>query len=353
LGFQPQSSNTFFAGPTSGPNTPPAFRTLSQADINIAGGVTGAGSAGQISFYTGTYTQTGSNNLFWDNSFNRIGIGTNVPTATIHALGNQKLEGLFNPTAGPAQYSSLLLSPTINQTGGADGATRGLFVQPTLTSAADFRAIEWDNNTGWGLYSAGVAKNYIAGNVGIGTISLHPSALLTLKSSNQGILVPRMTTAEKNNIQGPETSLLLFDTDANNYQYYDGSAWVGIVPTSQQEAMIIAASDETTNLATLVAARTFRAPFALTIRSVKIDVNTAPTGSSILVDLNNGANPVFTTRPEIEANELTSLDATTQPVLNSSFTSVAANEILTIDIDQVGSTIAGKGLKMTIYYTRN
>jgi hypothetical protein len=117
--------------------------------------------------------------------------------------------------------------------------------------------------------------------------------------------------------------------------------------------MIVAASDETTNLATLLAARTFRAPFALTIRSVKIDVNTAPTGASILVDLNNGANPVFTTRPEIEANELTSLDATTQPVLNSSFTSVAANEILTIDIDQVGSTIAGKGLKMTIYYTRN
>jgi hypothetical protein len=117
--------------------------------------------------------------------------------------------------------------------------------------------------------------------------------------------------------------------------------------------MIVAASDETTNLATLVAARTFRAPYALTIRSVKIDVNTAPTGASILVDLNNGANSVFTTRPEIEANELTSLDATTQPVLNGSFTSVAANAVLTIDIDQIGSTIAGKGLKVTIYYTRN
>ena len=58
------------------------------------------------------------------------------------------------------------------------------------------------------------------------------------------------------------------------------------------------------------------------------------------------------TRPEIEVNELTSLDATTQPVLNSSFTSVAANAVLTIDIDRVGSTIAGKGLKVTIYYTR-
>jgi hypothetical protein len=116
--------------------------------------------------------------------------------------------------------------------------------------------------------------------------------------------------------------------------------------------MIIAASDETTNLATLVAARTFRAPYALTIRAVKIDVNTAPTGQSILVDLNNGVNSVFTTRPEIEVNELTSLDATTQPVLNSSFVNVASDAILTIDIDRPGSTVPGKGLKVTIYYTR-
>lgn len=58
------------------------------------------------------------------------------------------------------------------------------------------------------------------------------------------------------------------------------------------------------------------------------------------------------TRPEIEINELTSLDATTQPVLNSSFTSVANNAVIRIDIDRPGSTVPGKGLKVTIYYTR-
>ena len=34
------------------------------------------------------------------------------------------------------------LNQTINQTGGANGITRGLYINPTLTSAADFRAIE-------------------------------------------------------------------------------------------------------------------------------------------------------------------------------------------------------------------
>ena len=48
----------------------------------------------------------------------------------------------FAPTSGTGTWSQLSLTPTINQTGGASGITRGLYVNPTLTAAADFRAIE-------------------------------------------------------------------------------------------------------------------------------------------------------------------------------------------------------------------
>jgi hypothetical protein len=48
----------------------------------------------------------------------------------------------FNPTSGTGVYNLLLLNGNINQTGGANGITRGLYVNPTLTAAADFRAIE-------------------------------------------------------------------------------------------------------------------------------------------------------------------------------------------------------------------
>lgn len=48
----------------------------------------------------------------------------------------------FSPTSGTARYSAFNIAPTVNQTGGANGITRGIYINPTLTSAADFRAIE-------------------------------------------------------------------------------------------------------------------------------------------------------------------------------------------------------------------
>jgi hypothetical protein len=48
----------------------------------------------------------------------------------------------FNPTSGTTTHTTLFLSPIINQTGGANGITRGLYINPTITAAADWRAIE-------------------------------------------------------------------------------------------------------------------------------------------------------------------------------------------------------------------
>jgi hypothetical protein len=74
----------------------------------------------------------------------------------------------YSPTSGTGVYNNFVILPTINQTGGANGITRGLYVQPTLTAAADWRSIEWSNNSGWGLYGAGTANNYLGGNLVIG-----------------------------------------------------------------------------------------------------------------------------------------------------------------------------------------
>lgn len=48
----------------------------------------------------------------------------------------------FAPTSGTATWSQMSIQPTINQTGGANGVTRGLYINPTVTAAADFRALE-------------------------------------------------------------------------------------------------------------------------------------------------------------------------------------------------------------------
>lgn len=75
----------------------------------------------------------------------------------------------FVVSSGNANLSLLALTSTINQTGTANGLIRGLYVNPTLTAAADWRSIQWDNNTGWGLFGNGTAPNYFAGNVQIGS----------------------------------------------------------------------------------------------------------------------------------------------------------------------------------------
>lgn len=77
----------------------------------------------------------------------------------------------FAPTSGTATATALQVEPQINQSVGGTGITRGIYVRPTLTSPADYRTFEFNNNSGWGLYGVGTATNYLAGSLSIGTTS--------------------------------------------------------------------------------------------------------------------------------------------------------------------------------------
>ncbi len=62
-------------------------------------------------------------------------------------------------------------------------------------------------------------------NVGINTTP-DPSAALDVSATSQGLLIPRMTESEMNAIAAPATSLMVFNTTANAFWYWDGSQWV-------------------------------------------------------------------------------------------------------------------------------
>lgn len=118
-----------------------------------------------------------------------------------------------------------------------------------------------------------------------------------------------------------------------------------------EEYIAIACSDETTDLAVATGVATFRAPYAMTITKVRASVITAPTDANIIVDINDSGTSIMTTNKlSIDATEKTSVTAATAPGLTD--TSIADDAEITIDIDQIGSTIAGAGLKVVIYYTR-
>ncbi|MBI4646398.1 MAG: hypothetical protein HY738_07350, partial [Bacteroidia bacterium] len=56
----------------------------------------------------------------------------------------------------------------------------------------------------------------------------HSSAMLDVKSTNKGVLLPRLTTAQRNAVINPATGLLVFDTDQKVYYFYNGTDWVDV-----------------------------------------------------------------------------------------------------------------------------
>jgi hypothetical protein len=70
-------------------------------------------------------------------------------------------------------------------------------------------------------------------NVGIGTNTPHPTALLELYSTSKGLLIPRMTQAERDAISSPATGLLIYQTDNTpGFYYWNGTAWIPILSSS-------------------------------------------------------------------------------------------------------------------------
>ena len=105
-------------------------------------------------------------------------------------------------------------------------------------------------------------------------------------------------------------------------------------------------SDETTDLTTGTAKLTVRMPYAFTLTDVRASVTTAPVGSTITVDINEGGVSILSTKLTIDASEKTSTTAATPVVISDS--SLADDAEITFDIDQVGSSTAGAGLKVTL-----
>ena len=116
------------------------------------------------------------------------------------------------------------------------------------------------------------------------------------------------------------------------------------------QSLIVAASDETTDLTTGTAKSTFRMPYAFTLSAVRASVTTAPTGSTIIVNIKESGTTILSSRITIDATEKTSVTAAAQPVISD--TALADDAEITVDIDQVGSTVAGTGLKITLIGTK-
>lgn len=88
---------------------------------------------------------------------------------------------------------------------------------------------------------------------------------------------------------------------------------------------------------------TFEIQQSLTIDSVDLRVKTAPTGAALIVDINKGGTTIFSTRPQIAAAATSGGGSAVLSV-----TTLAAGDLITVDIDQVGSSVAGSDLTVAL-----
>ncbi|MDG1428089.1 MAG: hypothetical protein P8H56_02225 [Crocinitomicaceae bacterium] len=63
-------------------------------------------------------------------------------------------------------------------------------------------------------------------NVGINTNTPDPSAVLHLESDSQGLLVPTLTALQRDAIAAPATGLIIYNTDDNQEEIYNGTCWI-------------------------------------------------------------------------------------------------------------------------------
>jgi hypothetical protein len=79
------------------------------------------------------------------------------------------------------------------------------------------------------LFSAlWLAASALHGQVGIGILNVDPSAVLHLESTDRGLLLPRLTTAQRVAIANPTEGLVVYDVTDSIIYYWNDECWLPV-----------------------------------------------------------------------------------------------------------------------------
>lgn len=193
----------------------------------------------------------------------------------------------------------------------------------------------------------------LTGNTNIVTSNLYQAPYtLVLYNPNNKLIAWGSTIHFPGRIDWPQAAV----GDTSIYYFTrNGSTVNGYAMTAMAKDSVkigLAASDEGTALeaSEATAVYTFRMPFAMRLIAIRATVNTAPTNDVILVDIHETGTTVLGNKVMIDATEKTSTTATTAYAITDN--TLADDAEITIFVDQVGSTIAGAGLKLWLIGVR-
>ena len=271
--------------------------------------------------------------------------------------GTDKYAGLFrdaNDSGKFKLFKDLQTAPTTTVNTSGTGYAAGTLVANlegnATGTAATVTGAAQSNITSLGTLTTLTVDSIIIDGTNIG----HTSDTDAMAISSGGVVtfsqVPLFpaNTIETADIQADAvTGAKIADDAIDSEHYTDGSVDLAHISTAAKtEVIAIACGDETTATAAATAVVTFHMPYAFYLTGIKAGVTTAPVGSVLTVDLNEAGSTCLTTKLTIDASEKTSATAATAAVIGGAGPALAADALMTIDVDGVGSSTAGAGLKV-------
>ena len=165
-----------------------------------------------LGYYAGYYQTTTSNLLIIDNQ--------NRASAALE-LTNSLIYGVFNAT--PANQTLTVNAGTFTVAYGTAQSTisYGLVINSSLNGTANGVFNVKSPNDQNLIYT-----NPITDRVGIGTNA--PAGKLDITSTTGGLIIPRMTTTQKNALT-PVNGMLVYDSTLDKFQGYQSGSWQNLI----------------------------------------------------------------------------------------------------------------------------
>ncbi len=121
----------------------------------------------------------------------------------------------------------------------------------------------------------------------IGASSINPNAALEIKSSNGGLLLPRLSTQQRDALNAPE-GLMIYNSDIGKFQGYAAGAATNFA-TSEVGSDTYTLEDDGSNVNYL--AQTFTASSTGQVQRIEFNVSNFTPGYKVRAELYQGNNP--------------------------------------------------------------
>ncbi len=177
-------------------------------------------STNQFNYYNGSFWfQTETTFITSTVGTNNPGGGVSINAASGVSPENSAMLDINNPSRGiliPRTTPDFVLTPAA-----------GLLIYDTVTNMVNFyNGVQWISLCAISTGIAGAGGSQASVGVAIKTdgSSPHHSAIMEVSSLDKGVLMPKLTSSQRDALL-PVTGLVIYNTSANNIEFYNGLSW--------------------------------------------------------------------------------------------------------------------------------